>query len=284
MCPLIGHLNTSFPSDKDITSDFNEWLSFKRLAIIGEIYTGNSWKPYNALKSIITDRTVQVNQKYIRQFHIDNWCHVYACSNSINALKISNEDRRWLIPIVSEEPWPKEKFVEFYHWIKTGGLNYIKYWADTFPEYVNPGEISPESERKNMMIELSRSDAQLEAKRLGAIISEADEPVAIFTWDLKTWLRNDMRLKVFESPVDLVTQLEAGGLIKYPHRIVFEGSGQYIAFNLKCLEQISGLTKNEQVVKLKEFRKKPYNFLSSAEKSIDTGYQPPDSLYDGIDD
>jgi hypothetical protein len=32
------------------------------------------------------------------QYEIENWLHVYACSNSLNALKLSSDDRRWFVP------------------------------------------------------------------------------------------------------------------------------------------------------------------------------------------
>jgi hypothetical protein len=68
LAPLVGLHNTSFPGENDITSAFNEWVAHKRLAVISEIYSGSSWRAYHALKSVITDREVTVNQKYMRQY------------------------------------------------------------------------------------------------------------------------------------------------------------------------------------------------------------------------
>jgi hypothetical protein len=36
-------------------------------------------------------------------YRVDNWVHAFACSNSPRALKLSMDDRRWLVPKVREE-------------------------------------------------------------------------------------------------------------------------------------------------------------------------------------
>ena len=279
LCPLVGHLNTSFPGERDITSDFNEWVSFKRLAIIGEIYTGHSWKPYNTLKSLITDRTITVNQKYIRQFKIDNWCHIYACSNSLKALKISNEDRRWLIPEITEYEWPKEKFIKFYDWFESGGLNYIKHWADTFPEYIRPGEIAPMTKRKLEMVESSKSSAQEEVHKIASIARDIEEPVAIFSWDLKHYLRSEAKMKVFETPKELISECESAGLGKYHTRIWFEKVAQYVGYNKYAWDIIKPLHEIERSAKLREFRRFPIDLLKTLNPVKSTDYQPPEDLY-----
>ncbi|MBL4557583.1 MAG: hypothetical protein JKP98_12410 [Rhodobacteraceae bacterium] len=163
LAPLVGLHNTSFPGENDITSAFNEWVAHKRLAVISEIYSGSSWRAYHALKSVITDREVTVNQKYMRQYVVENWCHVLASSNSMRALKMENDDRRWLYPEMAEVPWPREKFDFFRAWLTTGGLGIIKGWAEEWGDYVAESDRAPMTARKMEMIEGSRSEAQSEA-------------------------------------------------------------------------------------------------------------------------
>jgi hypothetical protein len=63
LAPLVGIQNVGFPGENDITAAFNEWVAHKRLAIVSEIYSGSSWKAYHALKAVITDKDITVNQK-----------------------------------------------------------------------------------------------------------------------------------------------------------------------------------------------------------------------------
>ena len=156
--PLIGARNTSFPDETAIQSDFNGWRAHKRLVVVSEIYQGKSWKVYNALKAVITDKDVNVNIKHISAYTIDNWCHVLASSNSPQALKMDNKDRRWFVPEVVEENWTKEQYTKLYQWLATGGLSAIRYWAEHYGDYVSKSEHAPTTDRKQQLIEDSKSE------------------------------------------------------------------------------------------------------------------------------
>ena len=170
LAPLIGLENVSFPSETDIVeSQFNAWLSHKRLSVIHEIYAGNSSKAYNKLKSIITDKYVTVNKKHQSTYELENWTHIFACSNSNRALRISMDDRRWLLPQVTEEMKPHEYWVRFNNWLENGGLEIIKWWADEWLKKNNPvfpGETAPNTQAKQDFIDDGLSAGQAIAKAL----------------------------------------------------------------------------------------------------------------------
>lgn len=49
LAPCIGEWNTSFPDEQKITDNsFNGWIAHKRLAVVQEIYAGQSSKAYNS--------------------------------------------------------------------------------------------------------------------------------------------------------------------------------------------------------------------------------------------
>lgn len=155
--PLLGEENVSAPSERQITeSGFNEWAAHKRLAVIHEIYAGHSSKAYDNLKSIITERTIEVNKKYQSTYKIENWLHFFACSNSPRALKLSFDDRRWFVPKVTSRKKPAEYWIMFNNWLsRKHGLNIIKYWADEWLRANSPvvaGMDAPDSATKRDMI------------------------------------------------------------------------------------------------------------------------------------
>jgi hypothetical protein len=158
---LIGMHNVSFPSENDVTdSSFNAWIPHKRLAVVNEIYSGSyGKKAYNRLKTVITDPIVYVNQKHLKQYHVENYLHAIACSNSMQALHLDNEDRRWLVPRVTEELKPPTWWKEFYEWLRGDGygivLWYLRNLADENPTtmIVDPGEHAPPSTMKRDVIE-----------------------------------------------------------------------------------------------------------------------------------
>ena len=58
LAPLVGMPNCSFPSTKEVLGDYTTWRVFKRLAVVGGIYEGQSANAYNQLKTCITDEWV----------------------------------------------------------------------------------------------------------------------------------------------------------------------------------------------------------------------------------
>jgi len=174
LAPLVGEENVSTPSEHEIVdSPFNYWIAHKRLAVVHEIYAGHSSKAYDKLKSIITDPDISVNQKNQPVYKIDNWVHVFACSNSMRALKLSEDDRRWFVPKVTDQKSDPHWWGEFNEWLKDGGLGIIKWWMQEWlknNDPVAPGEDAPWSSTKREMIEEGYSEGQmLVAKTLDQI-------------------------------------------------------------------------------------------------------------------
>lgn len=148
LMPLLGEDNVSTPNESDIAgSNFNYWCSHKRLAIIHEIYQGHSSKAYNYTKSILTDDHIMVNLKHTPVYQIENWMHLFACSNSLRALQLTIDDRRWFVPKVTEKKKNSVYWHELNEWLsEKGGLGIIKQWAIDYVSQHGPvmkGEDSP---------------------------------------------------------------------------------------------------------------------------------------------
>jgi len=234
LAPLVGTQNTSWPRESDIVdSSFNDWAANKRLIIMNEIYSGHSWKAYHSLKSLITDREITVNQKYQRAYTSDNWAHVFACSNSFQALKMEQDDRRWFYPQVNEVKWPKEKFGQFLGWLESGGLGIIKTWAENYGDYITPGDRPPMTERKKAMIESSRSEAQSEAVSIAEALLEYEGPAAVTMKSVITAVRNSTQGRVYETDYELRKPMIEAGVSVYPKRMKADGRTQYVLMNAR---------------------------------------------------
>jgi hypothetical protein len=250
LAPLVGLNNVSFPSESDVVSAFNDWVANKRLAVVGEIYSGSSWKAYNCLKQIITDKDVTVNQKYQRQYTIENWCHIIACSNSMRALKMENDDRRWFYPECVEVPWPKERFAKLRSWLESGGLNIIKHWAERYGDYVSPSERAPMTERKREMIEGSRSEAQREAVAIAETIREHEKPLAVLIKDVHAWCKAANNGRIFDSDYELRRAMIEAGLFLFQRRIKIGGRLQYVLMNNKLKEAVQRCEEAAEIPKI----------------------------------
>lgn len=220
LAPLVGENNVGFPGEDEIVnSNFNGWLVNKRLVVVGEIYSGHSWKAYNKLKGYITDKDIEVNQKYLRPHRIENWVHFVASSNSRKALKMEENDRRWFYPQVSEEPWPKAKFGEFHEWLASGGLQIIHHWAKAFGNYVVTGERAPTTGLKRQMIEESRSEAQQEFADFCEAIVNDELKVFVAMKEVNAWLKQKVNGRMFDTDHELVKIAQKLGWWKFPERI-----------------------------------------------------------------
>jgi hypothetical protein len=156
LAPLVGASNVSYPSEKEIVdSSFNYWLAHKRLAVIHEIYAGHSSKAYNNLKTIVTDKMVTVSKKYMANYDVENWLHCFACSNSMRAIQLSADDRRWFVPEVTEEKRTKEYWNELNRWLEEGGLGIVlRYCREWLAENaaVERSEAAPWSRQKEAVV------------------------------------------------------------------------------------------------------------------------------------
>jgi len=230
LAPLVGLHNTSFPNEHDIVdSQFNGWLARKRLVFVGEVYSGQSWKAYNKLKSYITDTEVDVNEKHQRSYKIESWAHFCVCSNAILALKMEESDRRWLVPTIAETRWPKEKFKALYDWIASGGLSIILAWARDYGDYVATGDSAPMTARKKLAIEDSLSDEEQALKGLGQIAVEEGSAIAVSSKDALMAAKRNARGSLYLSAHQLGKAMVAGGMFKHEEKVKLRG-GLHILF------------------------------------------------------
>jgi Family of unknown function (DUF5906) len=225
--PLVGPWNTSCPTEKEIVgSDFDEWKAHKRLACVNEIYSGKSRKMYDALKEM-TDATTRINRKYLPRYEVENYLHVAACSNSEAALHLGDEDRRTLVPRVTDKIKPKEYWTEFHDWLRSGGLERIRYALERLANrkgfVIERGERAPMTSMKREIIEASRSPGQLLAHDLGrkAIEMEDDRgrPVKVILAvdEVRRWVAerrgiNDVNNDKLERAQTIRKALVAAGL------------------------------------------------------------------------
>lgn len=156
-------------------------FAHKRLAVIAEVYAGQTAKAYNTLKNVMTDDYITVNEKYQQPYSLKNYIQVIASSNSFRALKMDDQDRRWLVPGVAERRKPREFWVAFNEWVRTGeALSAIAAWAVDYVKAkgpVEPGEHAPMSTAKAQSIEEARSEGERLIWQLGERLSAMGKPV-----------------------------------------------------------------------------------------------------------
>jgi hypothetical protein len=222
--PLVGKHNMSSPGAGEIVdSAFNDWCAHKRLAVVHEIYEGHSSKAYNKLKSIITDATISINKKYQAPYEIENWLHIFACSNSERALHLSDDDRRWFIPKITESKKPPKWWEDFHHWLNDqGGLSIIKWYAEKWINKTTPvqsGDYAPPSDAKHDVIRAGYSQGQLLAIELFDHLQSEyqNKPFVIFDRDVQTaikyFIHGGHPSQFLEKPLAIRKLAKSAGLL-----------------------------------------------------------------------
>jgi Family of unknown function (DUF5906) len=256
LAPLVGHWNASFPTEQQVTeSSFNSWVAHKRLAIVAEIYSGQTRKAYDRFKSVISDSTVDVNRKYVEPYTVENWLHVIASSNSLHAIRIDDGDRRWLVPQVAEDPKPAAWWQSFYAWLSSEGLGAIAAWAEryvTLHGAVLTGDHAPHTARKRDVVAESRSEGQRMTYDLGCLaMARKDlEKIVLRVDEVREWVAaqrglalNDHRV---ERQLTLRKILRFAGLTepeliagKSDRRMMIEGRYREVVANFELGGQIT---------------------------------------------
>ncbi len=232
LAPLVGEHNVGWPTESDITaSAFNSWLAHKRLVVVNEIYSGHSWKAYNNLKEVITDSEVSVNEKHMKGYVIENWAHVVACSNSLRALKVEGDDRRWFYPRVTERAWTRDQFAEFRKWLGSGGLEIVAHWAEGFGDYVMPGARAPMTARKAELIQESRSEGQQEAVAFAQALVADERPGALALKAVMHAVRAAVQGRMYDTEVELKKAMIEAGATAWGERVLVHGRMQTVLVN-----------------------------------------------------
>lgn len=239
LAPLVGMHNASFPSENMILEPYTNWICQKRLVVIAELYQGASWRMANKLKSFITDTKVPLREMYKNATFLDNFAAFYASSNSEEPLKLDEKERRWFIPTLSEVRWPDDKFDEFLSWLDSGGLNIIKNYFDTYPEYIRHGTKAPKSMKKTDIIESGRDPAICRCYDLAYRAREEEMEVAIGDKDLHHWLRAVIVEKCYTSLLEERKAMVTKGFIELKTlfkdgRMFFNNQSQTIMLSEKC--------------------------------------------------
>jgi hypothetical protein len=95
----LGDLNVGVVLPSQVSSSFNGWCANKLVNILEEIRVAgkNRHDVINALKPLITDRRIQINDKGISQYNTINTTNYICFTNHKDAIPIDKDDRRWWI-------------------------------------------------------------------------------------------------------------------------------------------------------------------------------------------
>jgi len=125
ICKLMArYANENVTSIESVVGKFNAILENKKLLVLNELQSidCNKYLNSDALKSIITDRRININQKNEPERMCENVANFIMVSNNNIPIKIESTDRRYMVTETSDE--------------KRGDYDYFDKLCDSFtPEF-----------------------------------------------------------------------------------------------------------------------------------------------------
>lgn len=101
----LGDRNVGTVSPTQVTSDFNGWATNVVVNVLEELRVRghNRFEAVNALKPLITDRMIQINDKGVKQYMTYNTTNYMCFTNYKDSLPLDIDDRRWWVLFVQIE-------------------------------------------------------------------------------------------------------------------------------------------------------------------------------------
>ena len=111
----------------DIFGSFNSALKNKLIVQINELAGRDGFENKDKLKDLITQQTVNINEKNKPQYDQTNYSRIIICTNRFNSIEISPTDRRFFVAEADRIKPPKSHFIKFHQLLKDDNQLYSLY-------------------------------------------------------------------------------------------------------------------------------------------------------------
>lgn len=162
---LVGHTlmriygkNAAEIHDYDIDDERKEWAADKQFVLVDDIVAKGDRKLMRMIMTLITQKTVRLNPKFIPSYFIPDTINYLYTSNEPDALYMDDDDRRFFIHEVMAG-----KYIDYKRYVawrdSDAGIAALWHHLLTMDiSWFDPQAPAPTTEGKNSMQELGKSD------------------------------------------------------------------------------------------------------------------------------
>lgn len=146
----VGARYYHVPNAQDITNKFNGWLVGKLAIAIEEIKIADKWEALEILKPLITNSDIEIQAKGQDQVLGDNRANFILCTNHMDALRVTKDDRRYCVFYTAQQTADDlvrdelggDFFPRYYKWLRLEGYAALTHYLKNFPipDEFNPAE------------------------------------------------------------------------------------------------------------------------------------------------
>jgi hypothetical protein len=162
MMRLLGKGNFATLTEDDIDSSFNEWAERSKLIVIEELQALDRGAVKKRLHHLITQEALRLNDKNEKRYQIENCFGIIANTNHEAAIKLENDERRWLVVRTMSKPKPAAYYDKLYGLLaddKALAAIYAELLARDCGGYNGQGR-APMTDDKADMVEAGHSDLE----------------------------------------------------------------------------------------------------------------------------
>lgn len=152
--------NATEIKDEQLQSQYNEWAENKQFVMGDEITGGDKRGTADRMKSLITQRELRLNPKYVPSYTVPDCINYFFTSNHPDSFFLEDDDRRFFIHEVTGEPLDDSFYRNYEKWMNSPeGVGALFDHLLRLPmEGFEPQMRAPMTRSKAEMVEAGRSD------------------------------------------------------------------------------------------------------------------------------
>lgn len=156
---LIYGENASELKDADLDNPRNEWAEKKQFVLADDITGRDSRQHANRIKTMITQREMRIDRKYVPSYTLPDCINYFFTSNDSNAQFMDDGNRRNFVHEVRSGKLSEQFRQKFFAWRDNGGLAAIfDYLLHVDLEGFDPKADAMVTDSKREMIRIGKSD------------------------------------------------------------------------------------------------------------------------------
>jgi len=144
----VGERLSHTPNPTDLGNKFNFWIENNVFAIIEELRISDNRDMVATLKIMITNKKLEIQPKGGNQYKGDNRVNFWGCTNFMDAIKKTLNDRRYAPFFTPQQSYADiladgltdAYFLNLYKWLESGGFANVAYFLKHYdiPDEFNP--------------------------------------------------------------------------------------------------------------------------------------------------
>lgn len=211
--------NATEIKDGNLQETHNEWAENRQFVMGDEITGGDKRGVADRLKSMVTQREIRLNPKYVPSYTVPDCINYYHTSNHPDSFFLEDNDRRYFVWEVKGKPLEREFYKRYADWMNGQGPSHLfAYLLSLDLAGFDPAGTAPMTFSKSEMINSAKSDL---AGWVSMLKEDPDMVLAIdgtkFGYSL--WRSEDL-LKIYDP--NMRTRVTSNGLARELRRAGFD--------------------------------------------------------------